>query len=107
MSLPEICQLAKTHSISVPGRPIISGIGILTEGLSGYVDIFLNPLLHKIPSDLQDSTHFFRIINNMGTLPTEVLIVTMDVTLLYTNIPHEEGVRACNQLLIFLHGTSF
>lgn len=95
LSVPEICQLAKAHSISVPGRPIISGIGTLTEGLSGYVDCILNPLLHKIPSYLQDSTHFLRIINNMGTLPTEALLVIMDVTSQYTNIPHEEGARAC------------
>ena len=99
LSVPDICQLAKTHSISVPGRPIISGIGTLTEGLSGYVDSILNPLLHKIPSYLQDSTHFLRIINSMGTLPTEALLVTMDVTSLYTNIPHEEGVRACKEFI--------
>ena len=92
LSSEEIYQLSKNHKLFPPGRPIISGIGTLSEGLSGYVDSLLNPLLHNIPSYIQDTTHFLRILNSIDYLPDNALLVTMDVTSLYTNIPHDEGI---------------
>ncbi len=41
-----------------PGRPIISGIGTLTELISGYIDNILKPLLPDIPSYIRDTTDF-------------------------------------------------
>lgn len=46
-----------------------------------YVNSILNTLLHNIHSYLQDSTHFLRIANTVGILPTEgIFLVTMDTT---------------------------
>ena len=92
--------LAKTLNLIPPGRPIISGVGTFSEGLSGYVDSLLNPLLFNIPSFIQDTTHFLRVLNNIGTLPAYTLFVTMDVTSLYTNIPHEEGILASREFML-------
>lgn len=78
----------------------MSGIGTLTEGLSGFVDSLLNPLLCNIPSYLQDTTHFLNVLNNITVLNDQSLLVTMDVTSLYTNIPHNEGVLACKKFFI-------
>ena len=32
-------------------------------------------------------------------MPPGCLLVTLDVSLLYTNIPHEEGIAACKEFL--------
>ncbi|XP_033095473.1 uncharacterized protein LOC117100033 [Anneissia japonica] len=98
-TLTTIYELAKSLNIRPPGRPIISGRGTLTEHLSGYVDSILNPLLHNIPSYTQDSTHFLRKINELKELKTDAMLVTLDVSSLYTNIPHNEGIVACRNFL--------
>ncbi|KAJ8018775.1 hypothetical protein HOLleu_43053 [Holothuria leucospilota] len=72
----EIYKRAKTLKVIPPDRPIISGVGTLSEGLSGYVDSLLNPLLPNIPSFIQDTTHFLRVLNNIGTLPSNALLMT-------------------------------
>ncbi|CAM4539289.1 unnamed protein product [Lepidochelys kempii] len=52
--------LPKIHKPGNPGRPIISGIGTLTAGLSGYVDSLLRPYATSTPSYLRDTTDFLR-----------------------------------------------
>ena len=95
----DIVNLAKTNGILPPGRPIISGIGTLTEPLSGFIDSVLNPLISKIPSFVQDTTHFLRILNEIPTLTPNSFLVTMDVSSLYSNIPHVDGIQACREFL--------
>ena len=34
----------------------------------------------------------------MGQLPPETLLVSMDVTSLYTNKPYEDGIKACEEV---------
>ena len=54
-------------------------------------------LVRKLPSYLKDDNHFLRIIteiNNSETLPADTLLVTWDFKSLYTNITHENGMRA-------------
>ena len=36
---------------------------------------------------------------NLGNLLSNTLLVTLDMTSLYTNIPHNEGVRSCRKAL--------
>lgn len=85
--------LPKIHKPGNPGRPIVSGIGTVTEPLSCYVD----SLIHNIPptfsSYLKDTNHFLTDIIDLD-IPDGSLLVTMDVTSLYTNIPHEDGIHA-------------
>ena len=77
----------------------MSCIGTLTEHLSGYIDSVLNPLLPTISSYVQDTTHFLRILEDIDNIPPGSLLVTMDVSALYTTIPHDEGVSACKSFL--------
>ncbi|GFR76685.1 hypothetical protein ElyMa_005807200 [Elysia marginata] len=39
------------------------------------------------------------IINNSGPLPPDTMVCTRDISGLYTNIPHEEGIAACRTAL--------
>lgn len=98
-SKTKIFDIARQHGIIPPGRPIVSPIGMLTEHLSGYIDTLLQPLMCFIPSFIQDTTDFINKLSCLPILPDGTLLVTMDVTSLYTNIPHDEGTAACLHLL--------
>ena len=52
-----------------------------------------------IPSYIKDTTQFINKLASGMTIPPEVLLVTMDATSLYTNIPHVDGVDACSNFL--------
>ena len=58
----------------------------MTNKLSKLKDIFLQPLLNKIKSYFRDNIHFNSIPQKIDF---DTLIVTFDVTNLYSNIPHE------------------
>ena len=52
----------------------------------------------RIPSYVKDTTHFINITKNIQLDPDD-LLVTIDVSSLYTNIPHTEGISAINKIL--------
>lgn len=76
-----------------PDRSIVSGIGTLTQHISGYVHQIPKPLLPTIPSDIKDTMHFLRILKEIDRLPNNSLRVTMDVTSLHPI--RGEGILAC------------
>ncbi|CAM5099519.1 unnamed protein product [Eretmochelys imbricata] len=86
--------LLKIHKPGNPGCPIISGIGTLTAGLSGYVDSLLRPYATSTLSYLRDTTDFLRKLQSIGDLPENTILATMDVEALYTNNPHIDGLQA-------------
>ena len=91
--------LPKIHKPGNPGRPIVSSMGSPTENISHFVDYHLRPLVTALPSHIQDTTHFLSKLLKLSCLPQNTLLVILDVTSLYTNIPHEEGTRACEEIL--------
>ena len=104
--MPVFYILPKTHKphqpdlpLGYPGRPIVSGCGSLTENISSYIDSILKPHVEKLPSYIQDTTDFIKKIQTVGTLPENALLVTMDVSSLYSNIHHEDGLEACIEFL--------
>ena len=56
------------------------------------LDKILQPIAQKQKSYLKDTTDFVNFIERT-TLPKDVILVSMDVTSLYTNIPQEEGIN--------------
>ena len=84
----------KIHKDGIPGRPIVSSCGAPTENISLFVNYYLSPLV-RIPSCIKDTNDFLLKLQDIRNLPTGSLLVTLDVTSLYTNIPHEEGLDAC------------
>ena len=89
----------KLHKRGNPGRPIISSNGHPTECISEFVDYHLKPLGQTLPSYIKDTTHFLLQLHNLGLLPENAILVTLDVSSLYTNIPHKEGEEACRHFL--------
>ena len=73
-----------------PGRPIVSASSHPTEHISQFLDSHLNPLVPKLPSYVKDTTYFLKKLDDLKELPPGSLLVTLDVSSLYTNIPHNE-----------------
>lgn len=91
--------LPKIHKINNPGRPIVSGIDSPTDVISGTLDRLLKPLLKYIPSYIRDTKHFLNIIQEIHSLDEDEIMVTIDVSALYTSIPHSEGLEAVRSAL--------
>ena len=90
----------KVHKKGVPGRPVVSACGSATEGMSEIVDFFLQPYMPIIPSSIKDTDDFIRRIRNIIELPSDVLLVTLDVVSLYPSIPHDFGLCALKNFLL-------
>lgn len=91
---PIFYGLPKIHKKNHPLRPIVSGFDSPTDNLARYITHFIQPLATKTPAYIQDTKHFLRIINDLEALPQNAILVSADVTSLYTNIPHDEGIEA-------------
>ena len=99
--LPKICKDIENP----PGRPIVSGSGGPTEKISQFVDHFIGPLVLLSESYIRDSTHIINILNKSKMLP-EILLCTLDITSLYTNIPHNEGIQSRKEFLAIYRHTN-
>ena len=84
----------KIHKPGCPPRPIVSGCGGPTDHLSAYFTHFIQSLASNLPSHVKDTKHFLSLIEKLPPMPPNTILVTADVTSLYTNIPHEEGIAA-------------
>ena len=90
--VPVFYTLIKIHKPTPVGRPIISGCNGPTERLSSFADRLLQPIAQKQKSYLKDTTAFINLIETTK-VPKNAILVSIDVTSLYTNIPQEEGVE--------------
>ena len=90
--VPVFYTLTKIHKPTPVGRPIISGCDGPTEKLSAFIDKMLQPIAQKQPSYLKDTTDFINFLEKIK-VPKNTILVSMDVTSLYTNIPQEEGIE--------------
>ena len=63
-----------------------------TERISSFTDLLLQPVAKKQASYFNDTIYFVRFIENTP-LPDHTIFATLDVYLLYTNIPQEEGIK--------------
>ena len=93
----QIFKVHKNHSFGTipPSRPIISGNNSITENMSRYINHHIKSLVNKIPSYLQDTPDFLRHLENENKIAPPLeneILVTIDVSSLYTNISPEEGI---------------
>jgi hypothetical protein len=102
----KLYQLYKVHKKHnppelPPGRPVISGCGSITENLSLFVDAHTKHLVPELPAYLQDTPDLLRQFETLkeSNLPQGSFPVSIDVVGLYTNIPHEDGMRSMEEAL--------
>ena len=86
--------LPKIHKKGIPGRPICGSNNHPTERISEFVDHHIRKYVNELPSYIRDTQHFIKRLREIGPLPEGCLLVTWDVTSLYTNIPNSEGINA-------------
>ena len=91
--------LPKIHKPGNPRRPIVSSNSAPTENILSFFDSFLQPIVTKLPSCIRNTTDFINRLQGLLPLPPECLLVTLNVSSLYTNIPHQEGIIACEEFL--------
>ena len=91
--------LPKIHKKKNPGRPVVASTNCHTTKLSKFVDHFIQPLAKKVRSYIRDTTDLLHKIKDIGKIPDNALLVTMDVRSLYINISDEEGLSALKNAL--------
>lgn len=90
--------LTKIHKNPHKERPIVASCESTTENISQCVDKWLQPIMRNLPSAIRDTTHFINLIEAQA-FDKEVLLASIDVSSLYTNIPHNEGIEICVKAL--------
>ena len=100
--IPAFYILPKIHKEGNPGRPIVSGINCPTERISLYVDQTIRPYVKQIPSYIKDTNHLLQMLEEVDIEEGDMLC-TLDVSSLYTNIPHIEGLQALRKTLDYNH----
>lgn len=95
-------KVHKPHDHIPPPRPIISGSESITENIGTFVEHHIHSEATKHKSFLQDTPHFLRIIDRINKgekLHPKTMAVTADVTSLFTNINHKEGLSSLQKTL--------
>ena len=62
------------------------------KNISSFRDYHLRPLAKKVESYIKDTNHFLKNLKELGSLPKNAILCTIDVVSLYPNIPIEEGL---------------
>ncbi|CAJ0964743.1 unnamed protein product [Ranitomeya imitator] len=82
-----------------PGRPIVASTESILSPLAIFLEKILTPLIRTLPSFLLDTGDFLHQLRNLDSLPTDLLLVSLDVKDLYTSIPHTQGILSVRHLL--------
>jgi hypothetical protein len=62
--------------------------------ISTFLDFYLRQHVEALSSFIKDTTDYVQKMAALNPLPSNTTLVTMDVTSLYTNIPHSDGIEA-------------
>ena len=95
-------KIHKTFEKFPPLRPICSGYSSCSSRLSEWVDSFLKPSAMQTSSYIRDTTDFVNKLEEFKNNTSKIndsFLVTMDVSSLYPNIDHGEGIAACREAL--------
>ena len=84
--------------MQIPGRPIIAQSGSVTEKIAKLLDYVLLPIVQKTGHIYQRQETLYSKIENIK-VPDDILIVSYDVTSMYSNMHIEEIKAAVNRAL--------
>ncbi|KAI8781018.1 E3 ubiquitin-protein ligase XIAP X8 [Biomphalaria glabrata] len=92
---PYFYLLPKIHKLNNPGRPIVSACSCPTELISRFLDTIFQPIVEKLPTFIKDTNHALLTLAKVILQPDkEYLLFLLDVSSLYTSIPHADGLKA-------------
>ena len=74
-------------------RPNVSSLNSITENISSFVDYWLQLLVKQLPSYLKHTKELVDLITTTQ-IPLNSTLVSIDVSSLYTNIPHKDGITS-------------
>ena len=96
---PRFYGLPKIHKTDMPLRPIVSGIGSITEGCAKHLSKVLNCVKGKNGHSVKNSTDFVNKIKDLEVPPARKM-VSFDVSALFTSIPIDFAIQAIRQKLL-------
>ena len=96
---PCLYLLPKIHKLGNPGRPIVSACSCPTELISDFLDTVFQPIVANLPSFIKDTSHMLKSLDSLVLPNEDHLLFTMDVSSLYTSIPHADGLSAISFFL--------
>ena len=107
VELAHLYYLPKAHKTGTPLRPIISGLKHPTIKISKFLDDLLRPLFDRMAQQTT-VTSGFELVKHLEewsvlSLRQETIFSTIDVTDLYTMVPHIEGVLSLKKMLDYLN----
>ena len=82
-----------------PIRPIVSHSNSLLSRTASLIDHSLQPLAQSYEDFLNNSTQLIKELDNL-TIPTDTLLVTLDVNSLYPSISQEECITIIHQEML-------
>lgn len=100
LGAPTFYLLPKIHKMSSPsdipsGRPIVSACSCPTERISAFLDHLFQPIVKTLKTYVKDTNHALQLFETYSFPDSrQRLLFTMDVSSLYTSIPHSEGLKA-------------
>ena len=74
-------------------RPIVSNCNSITEPISKFADRWLQPHVKKPPFISERLNRIPQLIETIK-IPSNCLLASIDVSSLYTNIPHSDGKQS-------------
>lgn len=97
--LPRIYGLPKIHKPDVPLRPIASCIGSPSYLISKHIATLISPLTGQTNSHVRNSVHFKEVVNSV-CLEDDEIMVSFDVSSLFTNVFIDEAVSVIHEKLL-------
>ena len=57
----------------------------------------MQSLARDVKSSIKDTNSFLKKLYSLGTLPDDIVLCTVDIVGLYSNIPHGKGLSALRE----------
>ncbi|CAJ0935390.1 unnamed protein product [Ranitomeya imitator] len=88
--IPIFHSLPKIHKKVFPPtfRPIVAGIGSMGENLSTWVDMYLQPLISRLPGYIKDTKHLISSLDKTAW-SGDCIFISCDVEALYPSLMHD------------------